>query len=254
MYPILGFINDTPILSYYVFNSIGIIAGFIVLFLSMKNFDPSKRNRTLLFAALIFIPFILGARLGNMLEDFLFHTPECVTKNILIGPSSIWWGLAVSNLCAIPIARALKVNLWETGDLFALCIAMGGIFARFACLLNGCCFGTPAPADFPFAVYYPYGSYAYSIFGGAPVYPAQLFESVAWFFIFMALFLRNRAKAFHGELIILLGFLYAIARFIIEFFRYHEKPGFPSSAQVLSLIILAASALVWILKKRGVIR
>ena len=249
MYPILGEIGSTTLVSYYVFNSLGIIAGFIVLLLNMKDFEPAKRGKTLFFALLIFIPFILGARFGNMLENYMLHIPQAVTKNILLGPSSVWWGLGISCIFALPIAGALKVNVWETGDLFALCISIGGVFARVACLLNGCCFGTSAPANYPFAVFYPYGSYPHELFGSGPVYPAQLFESFAWLFIFILLLARRKSKTFQGELIVIMGFLYACARFIIEFYRYHETPGFPSSAQVFSLIIIVVSTFVWFLKK-----
>jgi phosphatidylglycerol:prolipoprotein diacylglycerol transferase len=247
-------LGDTPILSYYVLNSFGIIAGFIVLFFNMKTFDSTKRNRTLLFAIVIFIPFIITSRLGSIIDNVILHVPACRADNMLLGSFSIWWGLGLSNLFAIPIARFLKVDLWETGDLFAPSIAVGGIFARFACLLNGCCFGVPSPRNFILGTFYPSGSYVYSLFGNVPIYPVQFFESFTWLIILIILSYRNKAKAFKGELIILLGFFYAIARFVIEFFRYHEKPGFPSYAQILSIIILIIAVTLWILKKKDVIK
>lgn len=249
MFPVLGFIGDTPIVSYYVFNIIAIAAGFIVLFWNMLGFDKTKRDKTFFFAFLIFLPFFFGARAGSMIDSVMTNMPQCFSKNILLGPFSIWWGLGLSCLLAVPIAKLIKVNVWETADLFAMSIAMGGVFARVACLLNGCCFGIPAPETYPFAVFYPYGSYPSELFGSGPIYPPQLFESLSWLAIFILLIIRNRYKAFQGELIIIMGFLYAIARFIIEFYRYHETPGFPSQGQLLSLIILIVSTLVWILKK-----
>lgn len=254
MYPILGFIGDTPIVSYYVLNFFGIAAGFVVLFLNVKEFEPAKRNRTIVFALLIFIPFILGARLGNIFESALSHTAQCVSKNILLGPSSIWWGLGLSCILAVPVAKWLKVNVWETADIFALCISIGGVFARLACLLNGCCFGIQAPENYGFAVFYPYGSYPFELFGSVPVYPTQIFESFAWLAIFVILIIRNNLKHFQGELIILTGFLYSIARFFIEFYRYHETPGFPSTAQIFSISIFCISIITWFLKKKQILK
>lgn len=250
MYPTLGEINNIPIVSYYVFNSLGIIAGFIVLFLSMKNLDSKKRWLTIFFAFLIFVPFILGARLGHIIESQLAGVPESISKNFLMGPFSLLWGLGISALFAIPIARILKVNVWETADLFAFSISIGGVFARIACLLNGCCFGIQAPDNYGFAVFYPYGSRVVELFGDKPIYPAPLFELLAWLFIFVLLLFRNKYKTFQGELIIMLGFIYAFFRFIIEFYRYHETPGFPSEAQVLSLIIIVCSIIVWLIRKQ----
>jgi phosphatidylglycerol:prolipoprotein diacylglycerol transferase len=254
MYPILGYIGDTPIVSYYVLNSIAIITGFIVLFLNIKNFEPAKRNRTLLFAFFIFIPFVLGARFGSMIEGYIHHTPQCVSKNFFSGPSSLWWGLCASVILALPFIRLFKIDLWETGDIFALCISIGGVFARLACLFNGCCFGLPAPKDYPFAVFYPFGSRPFELFGGVPMYPPQLFESLAWLFIFVLLLARKKTKTFNGELMLFLGFLYACARFIIEFYRYHETYVFPSPAQIFSIIIVISSAIIWIIKKKHILK
>lgn len=254
MYPIAGYIGDTPIASYYVLNFLAFIIGFIVLFLNIKNFEPAKKNSTLLFAIFIFISFFFGARFGNIVEGYIYHVPQCVSKNFFFGPLSLWWGLCASAVLALPLTRLFKINLWETGDIFALCISIGGIFGRLACLFNGCCFGLPSPANYPFAVFYPYGSRAVELFGGVPMYPAQLFESLTWLLIFILLLTRNKTKTFNGELIIFMGILYSFARFFIEFFRYHETPGFPSSAQIFSIVIFILSVIAWILKKKHILK
>jgi phosphatidylglycerol:prolipoprotein diacylglycerol transferase len=250
MYPLIGETNNIPIASYYVFNLLAVLAGFIVLSVFTKNFNASKRGRIFIFGILIFIPFIAGARAGHIFESIVTGVPECITKTIFFGPYSLIWGLIVSAILAVPLAHLLKIDLPETADLFALSISIGGVFARIACLLNGCCFGAAAPPNFAFSVFYPYGSRAWELFSGGPVYPVQIFESLAWLFIFIFLLIRNKTKSFTGELFILMGFMYGCFRFLLEFLRYHETPGFPSIAQLLSLIIAAITSIVWFLKKR----
>ncbi len=44
-------------------------------------------------------------------------------------------------------------------DILAIGLMMGLAFGRIGCFLNGCCFGKPA--DLPWAIRFPYSSYAY---------------------------------------------------------------------------------------------
>ena len=58
---------------------------------------------------------------------------------------------------------------------------------------------------------------------GQPLHPTQLYESFAEFLIFAVLY-RQVAKAHRpGAVIGLYLILYSTARFIVEFFRYHEQ-------------------------------
>lgn len=51
----------------------------------------------------------------------------------------------------LPIRRCL--------DILAIALMLGLVFGRIGCFLNGCCFGRPT--ELPWAVRFPYGSYAY---------------------------------------------------------------------------------------------
>jgi hypothetical protein len=43
-----------------------------------------------------------------------------------------------------------KMPLWKTADVLAPSIALGSVFGRIGCLLNGCCYGRPT--DLPWAI------------------------------------------------------------------------------------------------------
>lgn len=251
MYPILAYINDFPIYTYYVIDSLGIIAGFIVLFFNMKPLPQKTRAKIFLFAALIFIPFILGARLGSVLENFILKVPSCAGPGFnLIGPVSLWWGLMLAVLSAFPIARFLKLNVWETADLFSMSIATGGVFARLGCFFNGCCYGIKAPETFPFSVIFPVFPYDPSL--EIARYPVQLYYSFSWLIIFIILSTRNSKKLFTGELMLDMTILFSISVFFIDFYRYHNTESLFTITKTLSMIfiIICICIYYYFVKKR----
>ena len=233
--------------SYWVLNITGIIAAFIVLLYNLKDFDAHYRFRVIIFAAFLFIPFTLSSRYGYVIEGLLGREKDVSFS--IFGPVSLWWGLIFTALCALPSARMLRIGLWKTTDLLSFSIAAGAVFARLGCFFNGCCIGLRAPKNFFFGTFYSPYSYAYTVFGDVPLYPVQLFESFAWLLILIILFLRKKHVVYNGELIILTAFCYSIARFIIEFFRYHEVPHLILGGQIFSILIFIVSSLLWIFRK-----
>ncbi len=248
LFPILGYIGDLPIRTYYVIDTIGILMGFLVLYLNLRPLPKEKKRAIFLFAAFIFVPFILGGRLGNITESLIYNKPICSSIFFIIGPCSLWWGLWAATITAFPIAKALKLDVWEVADYFALSISIGGVFARLACLSAGCCFGRPCGESTAGALFVSI-SPAGSKFRDTLLYPSQLYESLAWLAIFIALNLIKKTQAFRGELIISMAALYSFCRFFIEFTRYHEIEAFLSMAQVWSVLLLVVNLVLYFVFK-----
>jgi phosphatidylglycerol:prolipoprotein diacylglycerol transferase len=82
---------------------------------------------------------------------------------------------------------------------------------------------------------------------GVPLHPTQLYEAFAEFLIFGILYRRISKPHAAGAIIALYLMLYSAARFIVEFFRYHEQGnllGGPlDTSQWISLALFAAGAL-----------
>lgn len=245
MFPFLFSIGNFDIMTYYVMVFFGIVAGLTVLYLNIKNLPDNKKFRILLFAFLIFIPFIIGARLGYILECFFLTKQYCSFD--IIGPCSLLWGMILSVIFAPFIAKFLNLIVWEIGDLFAPSISIGGFFTRLGCFFNGCCFGVPCSENFIFGTYFPYTSYAGKIFENLPIHPTQLYLSFTWLIIFIFLNFYKKHRKFYGELFFIMSFLFSFFNFFIEFFRYHRTGSFPSFAQIISSIILFISLFTYIL-------
>lgn len=252
MYPYLTEIAGFTIKTYWALVMVGIVAGFIALYMTTRSLDPKKKLNLFLFALLCFVPVIVGSRLGYYLESLIAKTPYCTGTEMysLIGPVSLWWGLLLAVVCALPLAGYLKLSVWEAADYFAAPVAIGGAFSKLGCFFNGCCLGMRAPESFPYSVTFPV--FPYDPDALIPRYPVQVFESFAWLVIFIVVMIRFNRKLFNGELFLDLSILYTVFRFFTEFLREHASKSPLSIAQVFSLLCLITAIVLfkYLLKKK----
>ena len=89
---------------------------------------------------------------------------------------------------------------------------------------------------------------------GIPRHPTQLYEAFAEFAIFAALYWRIARPHSKGDIISLYLVLYAVVRFVVEFFRFHDQGnlfGGPlDTSQWISLVLLAMGAAHFIAARR----
>ncbi|MDD3324351.1 MAG: prolipoprotein diacylglyceryl transferase [Sulfurospirillaceae bacterium] len=142
-----------------------------------------------------------------------------------------------------------RVNVWGLLDLVAISVPIGYVFGRIGNFLNKELVGRHTDI--------PWGIYVDGIFR----HPSQLYEALLeGVVVFVLLYMYRRFKKFDGELIALYGFLYAIARFIAEFWREPDFQigfvygGWMSRGQSLSLLMALVSIALYVvllkLKKR----
>ena len=136
--------------------------------------------------------------------------------------------------------------LWTTCDVFAPGIALGHVVGRFGCLFAGCCYGKPTTHALGHHVHRPFAAANVGTPLGVPLHPTQLYEAGAEFLILMVLLVTERkGRPFAGRTFWLYMLLYAVSRFIIEFYRGDERGtvGMFSTSQFIS-IVLAPLAIV----------
>jgi phosphatidylglycerol---prolipoprotein diacylglyceryl transferase len=88
---------------------------------------------------------------------------------------------------------------------------------------------------------------------GVPVHPVQLYESLVCFALFLFLWWLSRRKQFEGEIILTYALLYAVARFLLEYFRGDADRGFVfggglSTSQFIALPLFAASITLLVIR------
>jgi len=198
----------------------------------------------------IIISALLGAKLLLLVTDFqTFRNNPAELFNLLREGGVFYGGLIVAVLVALWYIRRVGLPLWTTCDVFAPGIALGHVVGRFGCLFAGCCFGKPT--NVPWAITFT-NQFAHDNVGttlNTPLHPTQLYEAGAELLILVFLLTTEKSgRKFAGRTFWLYMLLYAISRYIIEFYRGDERGtvGPFSTSQFISLL-LAPLAVVMLL-------
>jgi phosphatidylglycerol:prolipoprotein diacylglycerol transferase len=201
---------------------------------------------------------LLAAIIGSRLFFVLINAGHYIDHPLDI--FKIWEGGLVfygGVLLAVPVAvwhiRKTRLDLWSTADIFAPSIAIGHVFGRLGCLAAGCCHGK-ASENLPWGIVFTDPECL------APtnvlLHPTQIYESSGELIIFLALIMLRNRRSFTGQLFMMYLILYAVLRFIVEFFRGDVGRGFIigniSVSQGISILIfLSGLAGFFILRRKS---
>jgi len=200
---------------------------------------------------------LVGAKLLMFLFDWRVYwnrPSEIFSLSTLMAAGVYQGGFVLAVIVAILYMTRNGLPILETCDVFSPGIAIAHAIGRLGCFAAGCCWGLETHV--PWAVTFTNPD-AKEISGtplNVPLHPTQLYESAANALIFVFLYWRFRRTHFAGEIFGWYLMLYSTARFIIEFFRFHEQglhAGF-SITQWISLGTLAAGA--WLIAWRRALR
>jgi len=166
-------------------------------------------------------------------------------------------GLIGAAIASIIYLRWKKLPVWKIADILAPSIALGSVFGRIGCLLNGCCYGREC--DLPWAITFT-NPQAREFSGtplDTPLHPTEIYDALLNLLLYLALGWLFRRKKFDGQIFALYLIGYAICRSIVECFRGDYPPdhihdGIFTSAQLLSVpIFFAGIALAVVLSRRS---
>ncbi len=170
-------------------------------------------------------------------------------------------GLIGAALAGGIYVRFKQLPLWKVADILAPSIALGYVFGRVGCLMNGCCYGRAC--DLPWAIHFPPAPDSHGVLvphptNGAGVHPTQIYDSLLnlGFYVFLAWLYRR--KKFDGQVFAVYLICYALLRSFVEYFRgdypVHYLGGVATPAQVLSIGIIAGGLLLLIFLPRPVVK
>jgi phosphatidylglycerol:prolipoprotein diacylglycerol transferase len=209
---------------------------------------------------------IVGARLFHLLQhvQLTVENPHLLLR--LHGGTTSWGAYIAGTLGFALYLRARHQAVLPHADLLASCLGLGPLVGRWACFLNGCCFGTVS--HLPWAVRFPRFSFPYEaqldaglIDAGArlslPVHPVQLYSATAGLLLFVAasrFWARQRSRP--GLTFAFYWLLYAVFRFCTEFLRgdvpRHVLSTLTLSQAICLIIIVLAGLTLW--RRRAAIR
>jgi phosphatidylglycerol:prolipoprotein diacylglycerol transferase len=127
-------------------------------------------------------------------------------------------GLIGATLAGIIYAKLKHIALWKLADVLAPSIALGYVFGRIGCLLNGCCYGREC--SLPWAIHFPPGHETYP----NGVHPTQIYDSLLNLVLYIGLAWLYRRKKFDGQVFATYLLCYAVTRSIVESFRGDYSP------------------------------
>lgn len=211
MHPILVHFGPVTVHTFGVMMAVAFIAAGIV-----GRWQFKKRGVPPDFIYPVVIAAVIGGLLGAKIHYLILHPSE-FPGNILSGSGLVWFGGLFGAIVAVVIVTLVrKQRLGGVMDTAAPGVAIGYVFGRLGCFLNGDDYGKPT--KLPWGMSFPNGSPPTPT--GVRVQPTQLYEAAASLVIFAIVVwvLSPRFKR-EGTLIFAYLILAGIERFLVEFVR-----------------------------------
>lgn len=224
-----------------------VLLGWILMKKHQKNFDDF-----LLMAAVCGLCGIIGAKLLYLVlsADKIDFSRLLDLKylNAVMSGGFVFYGGLIGGFAGLLICRKVfKLDVMELLNLCIACIPIVHGFGRIGCGLVGCCYG--CPYDGPGAILYRNSLFAPN---KEYLFPVQFTEAAVNFSIAIVLLLLAK-KLTGSKGIELYLILYAVMRFVLEFFRYDDvERGMLfgiSTSQYISIGILVLVAVYHFRKK-----
>ena len=240
MHPVLLKFGPFSIYSYGVMLAFGFGLSILLIYNRSAGFGLD-RDKMVDLSIFIFLAGIIGARIFYVLLNISHYLERPLEILDLSKGGLVWYGGFLSGLLtAICYILKNRLYVWSVFDLISPYIALAQSLGRIGCFLNGCCFGVEAPLSYPFAVIFP-DSFT-------PLYPTQVYSSLALILIFIILRIWQDRRHFYGEIFLGYCILYSSKRFFLEFLRGDNAKIFLNLtiSQVISLAVFLVSIAIFI--------
>jgi phosphatidylglycerol:prolipoprotein diacylglycerol transferase len=266
VHPIAFHLGSFAIHSYGVMMALAFLFGLWTATLRARRVNiPGEKIADL--TLWLMIGAIAGARFVYVTtywkEEFA-NQPLTEIFAIWHGGLVYYGGLIGATLAGFAYLHWKKLPLWQTADVMAPSIALGSVFGRIGCLLNGCCYGQVCGA--PWAIQFPNGSSAWSqqfkagLVGmndsSLPVHPTEIYDALLNLLLYTGLAWLFRHKKFDGQVFATYLICYAVTRSIVECFRgdytnLHYHLGLTPAQWISVPIFIAGLTLAMFLSKNN---
>jgi phosphatidylglycerol:prolipoprotein diacylglycerol transferase len=272
MHPVLFHIGSRPVYAYGLMLSLSILVGWqLTVRLARKN-DGLAEDAVSSACLISAIAGVLGGRLLYVVVNPMILEESGTRWYHLTSGGSMAFGGFFGGLAAAAIyARIKGISLAALADNATPGLAIGTMLTRFGCYMYGCDFGTVLPEGAPGWLKalgsFPRWSGDDGLYGSpalfhhqdrfiveqgaavsAPVHPTQLYDALFALALFGLSLLLLKRRKFRGQVIALIGAIYAIGRYLMENIRDEpdkgELVGF-TAAQLGAILTFALCALAY---------
>ena len=247
MYPKLLELGPFTLHTYGLFLAIAFIVGIWITGRNARK-EGIDGDSVWNLGLVVLCATLVGSKLLLLITDFSYYATnprEIFSISTLRSMGVFYGGFLLSLGAAVWYARKRRLPAWRLSDCIAPGIALGQALGRLGCLAAGCCYG--APTDVPWAIRFTDHYAAENM--GTPLdihlHPTQIYESAGTLIIFGFLMWRLSRRHTAGHIFLEYLGLYAVLRFVIEFFRADERGdvfnGLLSTSQFIAVLIFAAA-------------
>jgi phosphatidylglycerol:prolipoprotein diacylglycerol transferase len=206
---------------------------------------------------------LIGAKLLLVVVEWRFYRQHPGELWSVIQSGGVFYGGLIA---ALPVAwwyaRKYGMPGWQTADVLAPGVAIGQAVGRLGCLAAGCCHGRPTTMPWAITFRDVHASRTVGTPLDIPLHPTQIYESLATGALFLLLLWLAPRKRFHGQVALTYVAVYAVARFVIEFYRGDAVRGVLrftdsftlSTSQLIAILMLVgvAAVLPYVVRKERV--
>ena len=252
MHPILFDFHGFHLYTYGLFVALGFMAAVFVTQRLARPHGIKEQSITDIYFVIL-ISALAGARGLYVIVSFESY------KNNLLDIFKIWngglvfFGGFIAAVAAVLVyLKIKKLNVWLVADLISPGIALGHALGRIGCLFAGCCYGKSC--DLPIAITFTHPDSLAPL--NTALHPTQLYMVGSNLLLFFILLFVTKMKRFTGMVFLVYIMLYALFRFIVEFFRGDFRGtfffDFLSVSQGIGLFVFL-TALVLLIKLSGTV-
>jgi phosphatidylglycerol:prolipoprotein diacylglycerol transferase len=264
MYPELFRIYGFPINTYGVLLALALMSG-IYVWARLGARDGLPRERLYDLGLWIILGAIVGSKILLLWTEPVYRENplHLISLDFLRSGGVFYGGLIGALITAYIGVRKYGLPWWPTADAAAAGIALGQTIGRLGCFSAGCCWGKPTHAWWGLH-FTPDGNKVTGVpiedaTGGALyLHPTQLYESAATLLLFFFLLWLHKRKRFSGQVFLTYAIVYALLRFVIEFYRDDPRGDIVglttltglSSSQMISIVMGFAAIVLFIVRRR----
>jgi phosphatidylglycerol---prolipoprotein diacylglyceryl transferase len=256
VFPVLFHFGALLIPSYGVVTALGLL---LALFLTQRTAHICALNPNHLWnlSILSLVAALIGSRLLLALWNFstLIHHPLWILGLAMIHhPLLATAGTLTGALAAFAYARAVKIPLAPLADALAAPLALGFAFEQIAAFLAGSGYGLSTASEWAVTYTDPRAELWSGTPLDIPLYPVQLYASVAAFAIAAVSYFLLRHRRQSGDAAGVALIIGGAALFLTEFLRSREGRGaffgrVIDGPQLISLWLVLIGG--WLLMKRN---
>lgn len=223
--------------------AVGILAALANNAVMVKRKLSSVPNIDIFFAALFAFVFgIIGAKLFSIIGNLKYVFSGELSIWDLMSSGFVFYGGFVGGALGILLyCKVFKMPVVEFVDRLAVGVPLGHAIGRMGCLCSGCCYGKPTDSAIGIVFTNPLDV---STPTGIRLVPTQIIEALALVLIFVLLIIVSYSIHKKGAVTFAYAVVYAVARFVIEFFRGDVRRVFNETltgSQITSLVIVVAA-------------